>query len=97
MGEIVPNPNRTCKGTFLQLRGEWRLGIISAMKKNVLLLLTAAFAYAAFPGAQPALKAGEPDVLLRQISKCCIMCNVFLGVLCPKTKNEDKMPFRDEW
>ena len=33
------------------------------MKKNVLLLLTAAFAYAAFSGAPPALKVGEPDVL----------------------------------
>ena len=21
------------------------------------------------------------------------MCNVFLGVLCPRTKNEDKMPY----
>ena len=37
------------------------------MKKNVLLLLTAAFAYAAFPGAQPVLKAGEPDVLQRAV------------------------------
>ena len=37
------------------------------MKKNVLLLLTAAFAYAAFPGAQPVLKAGVPDVLQRAV------------------------------
>ena len=30
---------------------------------------------------------------LCQIAKYCIICNVFLGVLCPRTRNEDKMPY----